>query len=126
MTAQWVKYDGSDKQIAALSNAKHGWVVKYEDGVISKFISFGEPMDMECPMEYLICDPHPYADMICQQARTGRPVWVRMKSSTYWIIAMRGFDLIYQDHVVSVIKSNTPDWNIPGAEYSFTEFEEEV
>jgi len=146
--AQWVKYDGSDEQIDEISNTPCGFILRYPTAVQTEIFKrigssyVGEYIDSRRRIlsgdnlkevltkhkitHYLICNPHPLADMIFQQARTGQPVWVKMKSSTYWAIAMRGFDLIYQDHVVSVIKSTTPDWNIPGAEYSFTEFKEEV
>lgn len=127
MKAQWVKYDGSDERIAEMCNAKHGWVVKYEDGDISKAISFGEPMDMECPMEYLICDPHPYAEMICQWARTGQPVYVKVSGGI-----VPNNSIFIEDELIIVmpeyfiIKTNKPNWNIPNVDYSFTPFEEEV
>jgi len=62
---------------------------------------------------YLICNPHPLADMICQQAHTGQPVWVRTRNyeGTAWCYYP---------------PTTTPNWNIPVAEYSFTEFKEEV
>lgn len=141
---KWTTYTGRDEQIVEMINAKHGFVCRNNEtdsGILS--IKYGQLfsdqseypilnamwkgslklfIDTNNTTHYLICDPHPYADMICQQAMTGQPVWVKMQPSTYWAIAMRGFDLIYQDHVVSVIKSTTPDWNIPNAEYSFIEF----
>lgn len=129
--SDWKEHTGSYEQIAEMQNAPHGWIVEYIDTdepvctAISQ-VCFLAPQDTEVIQKYLICNPHPYADMARQQLLTGHPVWVKMKSSTYWAIAMRGFDLIYQDHVVSVIKSTTPDWNIPGAEYSLSEFKEEV
>lgn len=56
-------------------------------------------------------NPHPYADMICQQARTGQPVYIRHKGNV---------DInLYHREV-----TNTPNWNIPNAEYSFTQFED--
>lgn len=145
--SEWKEYTGSDGQIAQMRQSEHGFVARNTSSVSSimsiklnqLFISgqknpylpelFGnkvsEFLNYNNTTHYLICDPHPLADMICKQARTGQPVWVKMETSTYWVIAMRGFDLIYQDPVVSVIKSTTPDWNIPDAAYSFTPFDKE-
>ena len=72
---------------------------------------------------YLICNPHPLADMICQQARTGQPVWVKSSrilspSATHEFIEAR-LDC-------SIYVTTKPCWDIPNAEYSFTPFEEEV
>lgn len=110
MTAQWIKYDGSDKQIAELCKAdkEFGFMVLWKNGDYSGVIKndwSGFDKDID---KYLICEPHPYADMIGQWARTGQPVWVKDKS-----------------HKFCQSVTNTPDWNIPGAEYSFTPFEEE-
>jgi len=111
MTAQWVKYDGSEEQIAEMENAKNGFICKNDYGYTwgDVYIDWSK-----CPIgatHYLICNPHPYADMICQWARTGQPVWVKEGKN-------HARPFIYE--------TNTPDWNIPGAEYSFTEFKEEL
>lgn len=124
--AEWKEYNGSDGQIAELKNTKHGYVVRRESGEEVCFLSIEYKCRYEDVVSYWIIPDDPLREMKIRQAVTGQPVWVKMKSSTYWVIAMRGFDLIYQDHVVSVIKSTTPDWNIPNAEYSFTAFEEEI
>lgn len=129
--SEWKEYTGSDGQIAEIKNNKNGYIVRnlnpYDAFILSSRIRYAFELwgDSMVDFEYLICNPHPLANMICKQARTGQPVWVKMETSTYWFIAMRGFDLIYQDPVVSVIKSTTPDWNIPGAAYSFTPFDKE-
>lgn len=87
MTAQWIKYDGSDKQIAEMRNAKHGFMAKNITSMSSVmsikfnqlFIQgqkgpylpelFGNKLENflahNNTIEYLICAPHPYADMIC-------------------------------------------------------------
>ena len=114
MKAQWVKYDGSEKQIAEIFSANHGVIVKNKSGDIfepSVVSRNSKSVLREDFTEYLICSPHPLADMICQYARTGQPVWVKEGKS-------HARPFIYE--------TNTPDWNIPGAEYSFTPFEEEV
>jgi len=99
MTAQWVKYDGSDEQIAEMRNAKHGFMAKNITSMSSVMsIKFNQlfiqgqkgPYLPELlgnklenflarnnTIEYLICSPQPYADMICQWAHTGQPVWYR-------------------------------------------------
>lgn len=118
---EWVAYTGSDEQIAEIYNAENGVLYRLKDGKESEPYYHITSMEF---IHYWIIPDDPLREMKIRWAQTGQPVWVKMKSSTYWIIAMRGFDLIYQDHVVSVIKSTTPDWNIPGAEYSFTPFEE--
>ena len=124
----WVLFDGSDEQIAELNECKNGFVVRFND---DKYSALYECIDIDRLINlgfthYWIIPDDPLREMKIRQAMTGQPVWIKMKSSTYWVIAMRGFDLIYQDHVVSVIKSTTPDWWIPNAEYSFTPFEKEI
>lgn len=61
------------------------------------------------PEGYLICQPHPLADMICQWARTGQPVWIKIPSP-------------HKEDVLHTLCTNNPDWGFPGAEYSFTPF----
>lgn len=145
---EWIEHTGSDEQIAEMFNCRNGFICKNDDvesGVL--IIKYGQLFseEQEQPIldamykdsinkflnkykttHYLTIPDDPLREMKIRQARTGQPVWVKMGSSTYWVIAMRGFDLIYQDHVVSVIKSTSPDWNIPGAEYSFEPFKEEL
>jgi len=112
--SEWVKYTGSDKQIAEIKANIHGYIVRDALGMLSSRVIVAFDLDgVEIlPFEYLICDPHPLADMICQQARTGQPVWVRKLFEC-------GIEKEWQMFVTT-----TPDWNIPNAEYSFTEFKE--
>ena len=146
--SKWVQFTGSDEQIADIRKAKNGFILRYRKGeetevirsVGSSFIgdaidsrrrmlsgdNIVEVLNRNSTTHYWLIPDDPLREMKIRQAMTGQPVWIKMKSSTYWVIAMRGFDLIYQDHVVSVIKSTTPDWNIPNAEYSFIEFEKSV
>ena len=86
MTAQWVKFDGSDEQIAEMVGAKNGFVLRFnggEDSTIQTIGMWGTMITSRNPAfsshltHYLICEPQPYADMICQWARTGQPVWYR-------------------------------------------------
>lgn len=130
MTAQWVKYNGSDAQIGEMDNSAHGWIVMFKDDHVSN-IHYGNPnisVNMAEASKYLICQPHPRADMICQQARTGQPVWVRPNKPYKLSIAD------YEDHPTTKLMvdsagvyliTTTPDWDIPNAEYSFTPFEDQ-
>lgn len=63
MNSQWIKYDGSDEQIAEMENAKNGFICKNDYGYIwdDVYIDWSK-----CPIggtHYLICNPHPNADM---------------------------------------------------------------
>lgn len=137
--AEWKKYTGSDEQIEEMRQSANGFVARNASSVSSimsvklnqLFISgqkdpylpelFGnkisEFLNYNNTTHYLICNPHPYADMICQQARTGQQVWVKgggakdVLGNPIFQYCMYGKDI---------------NWNIPNAEYSFTEFKEEV
>ena len=98
---EWKEYTGSDGQIAEMRQSEHGFVARNTSSVSSimsiklnqLFISgqknpylpelFGnkvsEFLNYNNTTHYLICDPHPLADMICQQARTGQPVYWKEK-----------------------------------------------
>ena len=112
---EWIEYTGSDEQIKELNSAinsnSNGVLLKLKDGTQTIIRSHLYGYDF---VAYLICNPHPLAGMICQQARTGQPVWLRKLFEC-------GIEKEWQMFVTT-----TPNWNIPGAEYSFTEFKEEV
>ena len=59
-------------------------------------------------------NPHPLADMICQQARTGQPVWYKDKKT--------GRSGLCETNGVGQHPFVMPDY----FDYSFTPFEEEV
>lgn len=125
--SEWKKYEGTDEQIAEMLNAEHGFVVKTEfpsifnhvvntSNIKGLFYTIKTNLACNRATHYLTCDPHPLADMIKRWAETGQPVWV--KGSTYDpLTAERFFSEPYE--------TTMPDWNIPGAEYSFTPFGEE-
>ena len=125
--SQWKPYTGTDEQIAEMKNAEHGFIlrdVNNEECNNIKYISdFMGRHHLkrylgECEIKhYLICNPHPLADMIERQARTGQPVWVK----TFMEMPYAGLPILDE----RIQKTNKPDWNIPGAEYSFEPFEEE-
>ena len=121
MTPEWREYTGSDKQIDEMEESLGGYVLLLEaaSGTHQTKLLYRDDwtqFDSERIIKYLICEPHPYADMICQQARTGQPVWVK----TFVDCSYAGLPI--KDTSITV--TNTPDWNIPGAEYSFTQFED--
>ena len=147
--SEWIKYDGSDKQIREIKSAKSYLVMGIDIGEeCSRFVSgplvwvdtsdhidqriraqsnLKEQMEASNVTHYLICQPHPYADLIKMWADTGCPVWVRPRkpyefkisdylnhSTTRLMVDGKGVYLI----------TATPDWNIPGAEYRLTPFED--
>jgi len=128
--AQWKKYTGSDEQIKELWNADDGYILRFSDKVNDRIRRAKEAwltlsdFSNHCKKvtnvtNYLICNPHPLEDMICQQARTGQPVWVRYAKVCH-------FGQTSEYEICNQIATLTPDWNIPGAEYSFTPFEGEL
>lgn len=115
--AQWIKYDGSDEQIAEMDDTG-SFIIKangIESHVMHNIDERGLLVDCD---EYLICNRHKYAKLIQRWSITGQPVWVK----TFIDGSYAGLPI--KD--ASIYVTNTPDWNIPGAEYSFTEFKEEV
>lgn len=139
---EWKEYTGSDGQIAEIKNAKDGFVCRNSEtdsGILS--IKYGQLfsdqseypilnamwkgslklfIDTNNTTHYLICNPHPYADMICQWARTCQPVYVKTPARIWPEHAYIGDDL------GGSYCTTEPNWNIPGAEYRFTPFDEEV
>ena len=109
--SKWTKYTGSDEQIIELQNAEHGFIIKNIYGNLWKEIYF---FWHQCPIgstHYWLIPADPLREMKVRQVMTGQPVWTRRKIENeyfYWL------------------PTTTPDWNIPNAEYSFTEFKEEV
>ena len=108
--SEWKEYTGSDESICEIADAIHGVLLRYKCGKETLIVTANRTWGvcLDDVTHYLICNPHPLADMICQQARTGQPVLVKKYSNSF------GY------------KTTTPDWNIPNAEYSFTPFDEEL
>ena len=99
--SEWIKYDGSDKQIREIKSAKSYLVMGIDIGEeCSRFVSgplvwvdtsdhidqriraqsnLKEQMEASNVTHYLICQPHPYADLIKIWADTGCPVYWRSK-----------------------------------------------
>lgn len=128
--AEWKEYTGSDEQIEEMTNAANGWVLRYSIagqtdvmyGNPIRQIEFSEHTIQPPFTHYLICNPRPLADMIIRQAQTGQPIYLKFPYNNTIDISKCEFikhDLGYSYHVTT-----KPDWNIPGAEYSFTPFDE--
>ena len=131
--SEWIKYDGSDKQIEEILRSKNGFSCIRDTG--DKDIKVYLPpltktylicLLIDCE-QYLINDPHPYSDLIKIWADTGCPVWVRPRKPYEFKISD------YLNHSTTRLRVDgkgvylitaTPDWNIPGAEYRLTPFED--
>ena len=79
---EWIKYDGSDKQIAEINDSvlRHGFILRNRYGSISPVMK--QPWHVALigdkdTTHYLICKPHQYADLIKIWADTGCQVWYR-------------------------------------------------
>ena len=112
--AKWIEYTGSDEQIEEIYNNECMLRLPSGNEVSkSKFVFVSDlPKILEIISHYLICEHHPYADIIKIWADTGCDVWVRYE----W----RDSTGPHSDTYVT----NEPDWNIPGAEYRLTPFED--
>lgn len=154
---EWKEYTGSDGQIAEMRQSEHGFVARNTSSVSSimsiklnqLFISgqknpylpelFGnkvsEFLNYNNTTHYLICDPHPLEDMICQQARTGQPVYVLepilvsnptadTDFSIHETYSKKGKFFIRKDGYWLSYDTDKPNWYIPGAQYRLTPFEE--
>ncbi len=118
--SEWKKFNGSDEQKKEIRNADDV-LFKMESGrqILSSALFVNEWLNLSIT-HYMICEPHPLADMICQQALTGQPVWVRVTKCLHVSFSYRyEFVAAYENY--SIYVTTTPDWNIPGAEYSFKE-----
>lgn len=121
-TPRWVECKGSEKQIEEILRSKNGFSCIRDTGdkdikvylsPLTKTYLIGLLSDCE---KYLINDPHQYADLIKIWADTGCPVWVRHDVTTQF----PSFSMTK----TLVRKTSKPDWNIPGAEYRLTPFED--
>ena len=127
--SEWIKYDGSDKQIEEIKTASKGILCKLnsDEGKIKQIMlkswhSLDEYSDLIT--EYLICQPHPYADLIKIWADTGCQVWVRpTKPYAFEVSDYENHPTtkLMVDHKGVYLITTAPDWNIPG-EYRLTPF----
>ena len=121
--ATWLDYSGSDEQICEIKSAEHGvmfwYIADYGiDRVIYRYkdnrYHIDNRIETKVISKYLICEPHPYADVIDIWRLTGCEVWSRYE----WRDSTGPHSETYV--------TDEPNWNIPGAEYRLTPFEEEV
>jgi len=115
--AKWIECTGSNEQIEALILAKTMVRVRYANRrevnwscTLIRSESNARAV-LQDAIAYLICQPHPYADLIKIWADTGCEVWVKEGKS-------------HRQPFIYV--TDKPDWNIPGAEYSFTPFDKDA
>ncbi len=121
--SKWTKFTGSDEQIAELVN--NTFIVNNINSIFGNpkcvntfYTGKTEEEDKLWLREhfheyritkYWLIPADPLREMKIRWAQTGQPVWTRRKIENeyfYWL------------------PTTTPDWNIPNAEYSFTEFKE--
>jgi len=121
---EWKEYTGSDEQIAEMAEAD-SFIIKangVESHVMHHIDERGLLVDCD---EYLICNKHKYAKLIQRWSVTGQPVHVKVECErgNHLLDVSTGFYYFDLEH--SVFITNTPDWDIPNAEYSFTEFKDD-
>ena len=113
----WKEYTNSDEQIAEMQDCKYGFILLYKDKKQYEILTaqgdfFGNITRLHPDVtHYWIIPADPLREMKVRQAMTGQPV--------YWRLKKDNPGLIYR-----VFVTTSPDWNIPNAEYSFTEFKE--
>ena len=111
---KWIEYTGSDKQYSEIINSRNGFMLRDKFSKVASpiFRKLGFNMVLS-GTEYLICDPHPYADEIKIWADTGCMIYVREPID----YAMTGD--MYKEYV-----TDQPNWNIPNAIFRLTPFED--
>lgn len=126
---EWKEYNGSDEQIAEISNAKHGYILRggykpgteacftYSDKIHDYFVLDGPIKNYN--VDYWIIQDDPLREMKVRQAMTGQPVWVKTTCTGYRPCEFGGDEMYSKPLIYS---TTNPNWNIQNAEYSFTEF----
>ena len=140
--SEWKDYMGSEEQLKEIMCCKKGFALKADNGVCATAIFgiwplFGKLelkryLSVRGTTHYLICNPHPLEDMICQQARTGQEVWVLepvvgTEEHPLWPrLLAEGISrenvgpALLENGIFCQYSTRTPYWHIPGAKYSFT------
>lgn len=128
--AKWFDYNGSDEQIAKLLTSSDKFIVDSKWSVFkdpsklmllpieSNIIWLKELLDSCGVKRFMFCEPHPYADIIKIWADTGCEVWVKI----YIDGSYAGLPIAD----IPIYSTTRPDWNIPGAEYRLTPFEDQI
>lgn len=125
---KWKIYTGSVEQIEEMRNAPAGWIVRYVDTddlcLAQSRICFSEPKDTEVIKEYLICEPHPFSELIDIWRLSMCPVYERYNGSAENInkefhdLALK-IRLAHPEGIVT----DRPNWNSPFYEFSLTPFQ---
>jgi len=141
---EWKEYTGSDEQIKEMLSSETGFIVDSQSSVFRDKAILKYPitennrnwltslLDLSGVKKYLICEPHPLADVICKQARTGQPVYIKTNNCKHPVPSKMGDRVLLADsndmHIGEIrtvgVVTTRPDWDIPNAEYSFTPFED--
>jgi len=117
---EWIEYIGSDDQIRDILGSKADVLFRYSNGVHRLRSSmFTGDWKHRTLTHYLICQPHPYADLIKIWADTGCPVWIKIPTISVRTDTGAKTDLYFRSECTT-----KPNWNIPGAEYRLTPFED--
>lgn len=127
--SEWIKYDGSDEQIEEIDSGDNDILFRLENGKVmfEREVNGYWWKPFVGVTDYLICQPHPYADLIKIWADTGCPVWVRPTKPYEFKISdyeNHPTTKLMVDHRGVYLITTAPDWNIPGAEYRLTPFED--
>lgn len=76
--AEWKTFWGSEEQLSEIKSAENGWIIRFNDGAESAVCSNDlNPKLIAIVPNYLICNPHPHAEMIKRWADTGQPVYIK-------------------------------------------------
>ena len=125
--AKLIEYTATSDQIKALNNAlkfsNNGVFLRLKNGNHKIIKSHLYAYDFT---HYLIRDPHPYADLIDIWRLTGCEVWTKFSYEyvgfLYKELSEDTLTRLNEDSVI--VKTTKPNWNIPGAEYRLTPFED--
>lgn len=125
--SEWIEYTGSDEQLAMLLTMHDKFMVDSKLSILNKPTCLklaGNQTNIDWLKKhffrnnvtrFLICKPHPSADLIKIWADTGCPVWVRHEKYNQ----LTG-GVTYPSYCMSIV-----DWNMSGAEYSLTPFKDQ-
>ena len=126
--AKWIEYTGSDEQFLEIVNYENNVLLEFKHGV-KRFRSDFMPGDFINGgnlVRYLICEPHPYADIIKIWADTGCEVWIKPHKPYSFKISdyeNNPYAKLLVNEAGVIIVTTKPDWNM-NAEYSLTPFDD--
>lgn len=127
---KWIEYTRSDEQLESLASAKTAVRVRYINGTEVNWacVLFKQRSREICQLQnavaYLISEPHPYAGIIKIWADTGCEVYVRITSPGNKDEFPELAEYIESIEHTETYVTDKPNWNIHGAEYRLTPFED--